>query len=159
MVSYALGNGHSVIDQRPAHGEEPGNFWRNQRPQPGREWFEEKIRAEHGDEADHLLDLAVGAQINLSIFPNLLIIGNQVQVIEPLGVDRTQLTWHATRVDGVPEVVNTSRMRTQEDFPAFGEPDDQANFEEVQRGLAATEAEWIVMNRGLDVDGLAVDRR
>lgn len=153
MVSYALGNGHSVIDQRPAHGEEPGNFWRNQRPQPGREWFEEKIRAEHGDEADHLLDLAVGAQINLSIFPNLLIIGNQVQVIEPLGVDRTQLTWHATRVDGVPEVVNTSRMRTQEDFPAFGEPDDQANFEEVQRGLAATEAEWIVMNRGLDVTG------
>lgn len=44
------------------------------------------------------------------------------------------------------------RMRTQEDFPAFGEPDDQANFEEVQRGLAVPEAEWVLMNRGLDVE-------
>jgi hypothetical protein len=93
----------------------------------------------------------VGAQINLNIFPNLLIIGNQVQVVEPLAVDRTELTWHATTIGGVPPEVNTMRVRTQEDFPAFGEPDDQANFEEVQRGLAAPEAEWVMMNRGLDV--------
>ncbi len=45
------------------------------------------------------------------------------------------------------------RMRTQEDFPSFGEPDDQANFEEAQRGLSAPEAEWVLMNRGLDVPG------
>lgn len=153
MLAYALGSGHSVIDQRPAHGDAPGNFWENQRPQPGRESFEEQIRAEHGEDAERLLDLAIGAQINLSIFPNLLIIGNQVQVVEPLSVERTQLTWHATSVGGVPEIVNTLRMRSQEDFPAFGEPDDQANFEEVQRGLAAPEAEWILMNRGLDVTG------
>jgi phenylpropionate dioxygenase-like ring-hydroxylating dioxygenase large terminal subunit len=153
MLSYSLGNGHSVIDQRPALGDEPGSFWANQRPQPGREAFEHHIREQHGDDADRLLDLAIGAQINLSIFPNLLIIGNQVQVIEPLAVDRTQLTWHATRIGGVPDEVNTLRMRTQEDFPAFGEPDDQANFEEAQRGLAAPEAEWIFMNRGLDVAG------
>lgn len=153
MAAYSLGNGHSVIDQRPAHGDQPGNFWANQRPQPGREHFEEHIRATYGEQADTLLDLAIGAQINLSIFPNLLIIGNQVQVIEPIAVDRTQLTWHATRVGGVPDEVNTMRMRTQEDFPAFGEPDDQANFEEVQRGLAAPEAEWVLMNRGVGVDG------
>ncbi|WP_340538836.1 aromatic ring-hydroxylating oxygenase subunit alpha [Nocardioides sp. GXZ039] len=151
MLSYSLGNGHSVIDQRPAHGEEAGGFWANQRPQPGREAFEAAIRERHGEDAEELLDLAIGAQINLSIFPNLLLIGNQVQVVEPLAVDRTQLTWHATRIGGVPEEVNTLRMRTQEDFPAFGEPDDQANFEEAQRGLAAPEAEWIFMNRGLDV--------
>lgn len=152
MRTYMLGNGHSVIDQRPNY-DGPGSFWANQRPQPGRERFEEKIRAEHGDDADRLLDLAIGSQINLNIFPNLLIIGNQVQVIEPLGVERTQLTWHATTVGGVPSEVNTMRMRTQEDFPSFGEPDDQANFEEVQRGLAAPESEWILMNRGLGVPG------
>lgn len=152
MRTYMLGNGHSVIDQRPNY-DGPGSFWANQRPQPGRERFEEKIRAEHGEDADRLLDLAIGSQINLSIFPNLLIIGNQVQVVEPLGVDRTQLTWHATTVGGVPPEVNTMRMRTQEDFPSFGEPDDQANFEEVQRGLAAPEAEWVLMNRGLGVPG------
>lgn len=152
MRTYMLGNGHSVIDQRPNY-DGPGSFWANQRPQPGRERFEEKIRAEHGDDADRLLDLAIGSQINLSIFPNLLIIGNQIQVIEPLGVERTQLTWHATAIGGVPPEVNTMRMRTQEDFPSFGEPDDQANFEEVQRGLTAPEAEWILMNRGLGIPG------
>jgi phenylpropionate dioxygenase-like ring-hydroxylating dioxygenase large terminal subunit len=152
MRTYMLGNGHSVIDQRPNY-DGPGSLWANQRPQPGREWFEEKIRAEHGGDAERLLDLAIGSQINLSIFPNLLVIGNQIQVIEPLGVDRTQLTWHATAIGGVPPEVNTMRMRTQEDFPAFGEPDDQANFEEVQRGLAAPEAEWVLMNRGLGVTG------
>lgn len=153
MKAYALGNGHSVLDQRPAHAGGPGAFWEDQRPQPGRERFEEEIRERHGSRAKELLDLSIGAQINLSIFPNLLLIGNQIQVVEPLAVDRTQLTWHATTIGGVPDEVNTMRMRTQEDFPAFGEPDDQANFEEAQRGLAAPEAEWILMNRGLDVAG------
>ena len=152
MRAYMLGNGHSVLDQRPNY-EGPGSFWANQRPQPGRERFEELIRSRYPGDADRLLDLCVGSQINLSIFPNLLVIGNQIQVIEPLSVERTQLTWNATTVGGVPDEVNTMRMRTQEDFPAFGEPDDQANFEEVQRGLAATEVEWVYMNRGLDVDG------
>ncbi len=148
MKAYSLGNGHSVLDQRPVY-DGPGSFWANQRPQPGRERFEELIRERHPDDADRLLDLCVGAQINLSIFPNLLIIGNQIQVVEPLSVTRTQLSWHATTVGGVPEEVNAMRMRTQEDFPSFGEPDDQANFEEVQRGLGVSEEEWILMNRGL----------
>lgn len=152
MKVYSLGNGHSVIDQRP-NFDGPGSIWANQRPQPGREKFEELIRAKYPEDADRLLDISAGGQINLSIFPNLLIIGNQIQVIEPLSVDRTQLTWNATTIGGVPEEVNTMRMRTQEDFPAFGEPDDQANFEEVQRGLAVTEEEWVLMNRGLNVDG------
>jgi phenylpropionate dioxygenase-like ring-hydroxylating dioxygenase large terminal subunit len=152
MKVFSLGNGHSVIDQRP-NFEGPGSIWANQRPQPGREKFEELIRAKYPEDADRLLDISAGGQINLSIFPNLLIIGNQIQVIEPLSVDRTQLTWNATTIGGVPEEVNTMRMRTQEDFPAFGEPDDQANFEEVQRGLAVTEEEWVLMNRGLNVDG------
>ncbi len=101
MKAYALGHGHSAIDQRPAHAGGPGGkFWEHQRPQPGRERFEEEIRERHGDRADALLDLSIGAQINLSIFPNLLLIGNQIQVIEPLAVDRTQLTWHATTIGG-----------------------------------------------------------
>ena len=82
--------------------------------------------------------------MNMNIFPNLLILGNQIQVVEPIAVDRTQLSWNATTVGGVPEEINILRMRTQEDFPAFGEPDDQANFEEVQRGLAVTEIEWVI---------------
>lgn len=152
MRLHYLGNGHSVIDQRP-NFDGPGDIWRNQRPQPGREWFEQTIRSNYPDDADRYLDLCAGSQINLSIFPNLLIIGNQVQVVEPVSVDRTELVWWASTVGGVPDEVNVLRMRTQEDFPAFGEPDDQANFEEVQRGLAIEEVPWVLMNRGYQLEG------
>jgi hypothetical protein len=88
--------------------------------------------------------------MNLNVFPNLLIIGNQIQVIEPLAVDRTCLTWYATTIaSGVPDEINTLRMRMQEDFPNFGEPDDQANFEECQVGLTIPEIEWLDLGRGL----------
>src|SRR6266540_2680077 len=49
--------------------------------------------------------------------------------------------------------VNALRMRTQEQFPNFGEVDDLANFEEIQRGLACQEDEWIYMHRGLGIPG------
>ena len=42
-------------------------------------------------------------------------------------------------------------MRTQEGFPNFGEVDDIANFEQIQRGLDCIEDEWIYMNRGLGI--------
>ena len=44
-------------------------------------------------------------------------------------------------------------MRTQEGFPNFGEVDDIANFEQIQRGLMALEDEWVYMNRGLGIPG------
>jgi phenylpropionate dioxygenase-like ring-hydroxylating dioxygenase large terminal subunit len=152
MYAQDLGNGHTFIDQRPSY-DGVGSYWAQQRVQPGREAFEERIRARYGSDADRLLDLVVGSQMNLNIFPNLLVIGNQIQVIEPMAVDRTQLTWHATTVDGLPDEINTLRMRTQEDFPAFGEPDDQANFEEAQRGLGVPEMDWVMMHRGLGLEG------
>ncbi|MFD0852282.1 hypothetical protein ACFQ07_08615, partial [Actinomadura adrarensis] len=114
-----------------------------------REHVAEKVRAEHGDDATRLLDLSVGAQMNFTIFPNLLLIGNQIQVLEPVATDETVLTWYATSSDELPDEVNTLRMRHQEDFPSFGEPDDLANFAECQRGLAVPEVEWVLMNRGL----------
>lgn len=148
MYCQYLGNGHTFVDQRPNYPDKPGAYWDQQRLQPGREFAEAQIRSTEGERADSLLDLAVGAQMNLNIFPNLLIIGNQIQVLEPQSVDATQLTWFATTLEDVPEWINTLRMRTQEDFPSFGEPDDLANFEECQRGLRIPELEWVLMNRG-----------
>ena len=49
--------------------------------------------------------------------------------------------------------MNALRMRTQEGFPNFGEVDDVTNFEQIQRGLACIEDEWIYMNRGLGIEG------
>ena len=42
-------------------------------------------------------------------------------------------------------------MRTQEGFPNLGEVDDITNFEQIQRGLACLEDEWVYMNRGYDM--------
>lgn len=149
MTVRDLGNGHTLLDQRPSY-EGVGSFWAQQRVAPGREAMESSIR-DQADQADALLDMAIGGQMNLNIFPNLLIIGNQVQVIEPLSVTSTQLTWWSTTLTNVPPEINALRMRHQEDFPSFGEPDDQANFEEAQRGLAIPEVEWVLLNRGYGV--------
>lgn len=150
MTVQYLGNGHTFIDQRPNYNG-VGDYWVQQRAQPGREIYEEQIREKYGEEADSLLDQAIGAQMNLNIFPNLLFIGNQIQVIQPHAVDRTELIWYSTTVEGLPEEINTLRMRAQEDFPAFGEPDDMTNFEECHLGLTISEIEWIHIGRGLDV--------
>lgn len=152
MTVQYLGNGHTLIDQRPNY-KEPGDYWKQQRPQPGREPFEQMIRETYKEEADRLLDQAIGAQMNLNIFPNLLIIGNQIQVIQPHAVDKTELIWYSTTVEGLPEEINLLRMRTQEDFPAFGEPDDMTNFEECHIGLTIPEVEWVSIGRGLGVPG------
>ena len=82
-----------------------------------------------------------------------------VPATQPLG-DETNVTWYGTAVvdeDGVlggaVDEVNALRMRTQEQFPNFGEVDDLANFEEIQRGLACQEDEWVYMHRGLGIPG------
>jgi hypothetical protein len=48
-------------------------------------------------------------------------------------------------------------VRLQEDFPAFGEPDDLANFEECQVGLGVEEMEWVVTNRHMDTGRESLD--
>jgi phenylpropionate dioxygenase-like ring-hydroxylating dioxygenase large terminal subunit len=150
MYVQSLGRGHTFGDQRPSY-QGVGSYWHQQRPQPGREAYEQEVRRRYGDEADRWLDVAVGSQMNLNIFPNLLVIGNQIQVIEPIAVDHTELTWYSTLVQHAPDEVNVLRMRSQEDFPSFGEPDDLVNFEECQRGLSIPEVDWVLCNRGLGI--------
>ena len=95
-----------------------------------------------------VLEATVGAGMNLNIFPNLLLIGNQVQVIQPLRVDAVAMHWHTTRRRDADAPMNTMRMRTQEDFPVMGEMDDASNFEQCQRGLSlCPEDEWVDMSR------------
>ena len=144
-----LGNGHTFLDQRAEIDE----YWSSAAPMPGGDRYADILRERLGHSAAAAaLNVVVGSGMNLNIFPNLLIIGNQIQVIEPYGVADTTLVWYATRLvaDDLPDEVNTLRMRLQEDFPAFGEPDDLANFEECQVGLSVPEMEWVNTSRHLD---------
>ena len=148
MYSQSLGNGHSFLDQRPCMYE--NSAFERQRPQPGREEIVEQLTNEVGEtKAKAFFEMATGAGMNINIFPNLLFIGNQMQVITPLSVGLSDMTWYSTAVDNVPELVNTLRIRTQEDFTAFGEPDDTANFEACFKGMQEREVDWIDISRHL----------
>lgn len=146
MEAKALGNGHMVVDQRPGIPQGP---WATMRAVPFREPFEDAlVEAGHSD----LLDLATGSMVNLSLFPNLIFVGNQLLVVEPLAVDRTRLSMYLVTAPEAPREIDQLRLRVDEDFVSFGTPDDLDMFERVQEGLAIPEIEWVDVARGL-VDG------
>ena len=149
MVSMALRNGHMVVDQRPGIPQGP---WATMRDVPFREPLESKL-VEAGEGGK--LDLATGSMLNLSLFPNLIFVGNQLLVVEPVAVDRTRLNLWLTSAPGAPAEIDLLRLRVDEDFVNFGTPDDLDMFERVQRGLSIPEMEWIDMSRGLTDDGEA----
>jgi phenylpropionate dioxygenase-like ring-hydroxylating dioxygenase large terminal subunit len=160
MYMAYFGHGHHFKDKRPNVEPRPGALWAIEGAAPGMEHYEAKIRAQLGDRAAHALDLASSLPVNINLFPHLLILGNHNQVIQPLAVDETDLTWYGTAIvddagelGGAVDDVNAIRLRTQENFPNFGEVDDATNFEQIQRGLEALEDEWVYMHRGLDVPG------
>lgn len=149
LISRDLGNGHTMLDQRPAmHAE---SAWERQHVIPGREILREKLNEMLGEEkARKLLDASTGSGLNLNIFPNLLIIGNQIQMLEPVSVNQTSVNWFSTILEDAPDEVNAARMRMQEDFPSFGEVDDTAQFEACQAGMEGVpEMEWIDIRRHL----------
>lgn len=157
MYVQYCGNGHHFKDKRPNIDQQrPGALWEIEGTAPGMEYFEEEMRQQLGNDAPYALDLAASEPVNINVFPNLLILGNHIQVIEPVSVTETNTTWYGTAVvdedgalGGTLGLINQFRMRTQEGFPNFGEVDDATNFEEIQRGLACTEDEWVYMHRGL----------
>lgn len=148
LVSRAYPYGHAVVDQRPAI---PDGAWASMRPMPTSDQLVASL-AQRGLADPATLDLATGSMINVSLFPNLLFVGNQIMVVDPLAVDRTRLSVYLLAAPGAPEEVDLLRLRVDEDFVSFGTPDDCEMFERVQAGLAIPEAEWIDTSRGAALD-------
>ena len=151
-------NGHHFKDKRPNIEDRPGALWEIEGIFPGMEYYEKKIRENFSDLAERALDLASSEPVNINVFPNLHILGNHIQVNQPISYCETDTTWFGTAIiddDGdlgaAVDDINAIRMRTQESFPNFGEVDDLTNFEQIQAGLAAEEDEWIYMHRGLGI--------
>src|SRR5712672_2776018 len=158
MYMRYTGHGNHFKDKRPNLEKRPGGLWALESAHPGKEHYEAEFIRRYGARAYELLDLAGSEPVNINIFPNLSLLGNHIQVFEPLGVGETNAIWYGTMIvdpdgslgDAVTDI-NALRMRTQEGFPNFGEVDDVANFEQIQRGLGAPEDEWVYMNRGLGI--------
>jgi phenylpropionate dioxygenase-like ring-hydroxylating dioxygenase large terminal subunit len=161
MYVQYMGNGHHFKDKRPNLNARPGGLWAIESLHPGMEHVQEKLRSRFGERAESMLDLAGSEPVNINVFPNLSLLGNHIQVFQPISLDETDAIWYGTMIEDVngtlgEEVltdINALRMRTQEGFPNFGEVDDVTNFEQIQRGLMCPEDEWIYMNRGLGIPG------
>jgi phenylpropionate dioxygenase-like ring-hydroxylating dioxygenase large terminal subunit len=147
-----LGNGHSVMVMMPhlvdleAALDEPVP----ERFQP----LARELARDHAPEEVRRIVRAVGGSgFNINLFPNIACSMSFLRVLRPLAVDETEITHIALRMAGGPEAANRERLRLHEHFQGpmgFGTPDDAEGWERVQRGAAAGENLWVMLNRGRD---------
>lgn len=87
----------------------------------------------------------------LLVFPNLALVGIQMRLIQPVSVDRTEVTIIPTLIRGASQEATLFRLREHEGFfgsAGSGSPDDTEVFERVQTGFAASLEPWILFARG-----------
>lgn len=146
--SRALGNGHAVLDQRESSGS---HYAERVRLSPGAGPMLERLAELYDDEQlETLLSRASSCGFNLTIFPNLQVIGTHIREICPQSVDRTIVRYTPLTVAGHPDELNQLRLRAHELFytaAGFGVPDDGEMFRRVSSGLHARE-EWLLLSRG-----------
>ncbi|MBF6568980.1 MAG: Rieske 2Fe-2S domain-containing protein [Candidatus Binataceae bacterium] len=167
-VTRDLGGGHVMLD-----------YWNrlydtlNADPIPevfpttesGRAHFEQLTSRFGNTRAAHNL---LQGMTHTLIFPNLILIGIQMRVVQPVSVDYTEVALYPTTLNWLSDEANASRLRGHEAFfgPAgFGGPDDADIFVRVQEGLGADLIDpWLLIGRGLnrerrDPDGTIVAER
>lgn len=147
-----LGNGHVMLDYRmriydPLNGD-PAPEVRAVTP-------EGEARLSNLDRrfgADRAANMLREGGTHTFIFPNLILIGVQMRVLQPLSVDRTEVCLYPTLLKWLAPEVNAIRLRSHEAFfgsASFGGPDDSEIFERVQDGCAVELEPWQLMSRGL----------
>jgi phenylpropionate dioxygenase-like ring-hydroxylating dioxygenase large terminal subunit len=166
-VTRSLGGGHVMLDYSNRMYDAVNNDSIPEvRPtnESGREHFERLAKRLGPEVAAHGL---MQGLTHVLIFPNLVLIGVQMRVTQPVAVGLTEVTLYPTTLTWLAPEVNTMRLRGHEAFfgPAsFGGPDDADIFERVQAGLAAELDPWLHLGRGLhreriDTDGTVIAER
>ncbi len=147
MTVRDLGNGHKMIDQRPAID----SVWERARPIPGRETQAEQLITRIGEQrARQYLEYVGRAGVNLILYPNLYVGGNaSILVYEPVTAHRTLVHSFVALLTDAPAEVNALRMRFEEDFINVGNRDDNEVFERLSSALEDTsQLAWIDVSRG-----------
>jgi phenylpropionate dioxygenase-like ring-hydroxylating dioxygenase large terminal subunit len=149
-----LGNGHSVMVMIPDLIDLETNL---DAAIPERfQALADELTKDHPPEAVRRIVRAVGGTgFNINLFPNIACSMAFFRVLRPVAVDETEITHMALTMNGGPEAANRARLRLHEHFQGpmgFGTPDDAEGWERVQRGAAAGENLWILLNRGKDND-------
>jgi phenylpropionate dioxygenase-like ring-hydroxylating dioxygenase large terminal subunit len=151
-VTKDLGNGHVMLDYKlriyDSLNSDPMPAVRAITP-AGEAQLAELSRRVGEDRAANMLR---EGGTHTFIFPNLILIGIQMRVLQPLGVDRTEVCLYPTLLKWLAPEVNTIRLRSHEAFfgsASFGGPDDSEIFERVQDGCAVALEPWQLLSRGL----------
>ncbi len=160
MESKDLGRGHSILDTAPKRSSPRlvTNILRGNVSKEAGDAYVQSLVARYGDA--RAAEILAASNVNLAIFPNLLIIGVQLRQVIPVAVNRTDIFLTPTTLRGVPEEINVARLRAHEAFygPAGGgAPDDVEMFNRCTDGLAVKGAEWLELSRGIDRETVSPD--
>jgi hypothetical protein len=107
------------------------------------------------DQVRRIVRAVGGTGFNVNIFPNIACSMSFFRVLRPVAVDETEITHVALAMKEGPDAANRARLRLHEHFQGpmgFGTPDDAEGWERVQRGAAAGESLWIMLNRNKPQD-------
>jgi len=151
-VTKDLGNGHVMLDYKmriyDSLNNDPMPTVRAVTPE-GQEQLAELVRRFGEERAANMLR---EGGTHTFIFPNLILIGIQMRVLQPFSADRTEVCLYPTLLKWLAPEVNTIRLRSHEAFfgsASFGGPDDSEIFERVQAGCAVALEPWQLLSRGL----------
>jgi phenylpropionate dioxygenase-like ring-hydroxylating dioxygenase large terminal subunit len=145
-----LGNGHVMLDYRPYNRAKASGLRAATMPTPWGQAYQAAMAAKHG--AERAKEVLTAGGTHMLVFPNLVLLGVQIRVIRPITVDQTEVFLYPALLKGVPEEVNSARLRAHEAFygPAGGgATDDLEMFERNQLGLKAQLDPWLLLSRGL----------
>lgn len=148
----ALGMGHTHIDYR-AYNLQPerkkarlaaltSSSW-------GKKYYDDMAQAYGQKRAEELIVIG-GTHMN--VFPNLVILNQQIRTIRPVSPDRTEVDLAPVLLKGVPDELNTQRLRQYEQFyspQGGGIHDDIEMFNRVADGLRCSMEPWLLFQRGL----------
>jgi phenylpropionate dioxygenase-like ring-hydroxylating dioxygenase large terminal subunit len=151
--SRDLGNGHSILDMAPQRkvNRPINNILRGSTSKASNDAYVESLGRRYGEE--RAAEILAASNVNLAVFPNLLIIGIQLRNVIPVSVNRTDVYLTPTTLKGVPEEINVARLRAHEAFygsAGGGAPDDVEMFNRCTAGLRVKGAEWLELSRGIE---------
>lgn len=89
---------------------------------------------------------------NVWVFPNLGLLENNIRVLHPLAVDKTEMHSFFFLMEGVPDHVNTDNLRDSQwrrGTMGFVNTDDLEMFSSSQGGVQGTKMEWIYLSKGI----------
>jgi phenylpropionate dioxygenase-like ring-hydroxylating dioxygenase large terminal subunit len=160
--SRDLGNGHVMLDYRRYNREYAERIRSVLPTTPADDAYRARMISRYG--AARTAEILNAGGTHALIFPNLILIGVQIRVPQPVTVDHTEVTLYPTTLKGVSAELNNVRLRGHEAFfgPAgMGQPDDVEMFARMQQGIQADAEPWVLISRGMhrerrDDDGTLV---